>query len=165
MMRERERERERERRTSSSQRDLMMMTNNYGWLDLCHINHCRLFDAKSLRIYEGHTISFQTFFAWAFKIVVDAWKLTMLLLYILWDDRPIFRISGTNEQLQQQVKYNLLNPDCHSWWMSKMQSDTLEERYAIKFCFKLAKKDTTKTYGMLQTAFGASCMNRASVFE
>ena len=46
-----------------------------------------------------------------------------------------------------------------------MQSDTLEERYAIKFCFKLGKNDTTETYGMLQTAFGASCMNRASVFE
>ena len=26
--------------------------------------------------------------------------------------------------------------DCHSWWISKMQSDTLEERYAIKFCYK-----------------------------
>ena len=45
-----------------------------------------------------------------------------------------------------------------------MQSDTLEERYAIKFCFKLEKK-VTETYGMLQTAFEASCMNRASVFE
>ena len=39
-----------------------------------------------------------------------------------------------------------------------------EERYAIKFCFKL-DKNATETYGMLQTAFGASCMNRASVFE
>ena len=45
-----------------------------------------------------------------------------------------------------------------------MQSDTLEERYAIKLCFKLGKNDT-EAYGMLQTAFGASCMNRASVFE
>ena len=45
-----------------------------------------------------------------------------------------------------------------------MQSDTLGERYAIKLCFKLGKK-ATETYGMLQTAFGASCMNRASVFE
>ena len=45
-----------------------------------------------------------------------------------------------------------------------MQSDTLEERYAIEFCFKLRKK-ATETYGMLQTGFGASCMNRASVFE
>ena len=42
--------------------------------------------------------------------------------------------------------------------------DTLEELYAIKFCFKLGK-NATETYGMLQTAFGASCMNRASVFE
>ena len=41
--------------------------------------------------------------------------------------------------------------------------DTLEERYAIKFCFKLGK-NATETYGMLQTAFGASCMNRVSVF-
>ena len=45
-----------------------------------------------------------------------------------------------------------------------MQSDTLEERYAIKFCFKRGK-NATETYGMLQTAFGASCMNRSSVFE
>ena len=45
-----------------------------------------------------------------------------------------------------------------------MQSDTWEERYAIKICFKLGKNDT-ETYGMLQTAFVASCMNRASVFE
>ena len=42
--------------------------------------------------------------------------------------------------------------------------DTLEERYAIKFCFKLGK-NATETYGMLQTAFRSSCMNQASVFE
>ena len=42
--------------------------------------------------------------------------------------------------------------------------DTLEERYAIKFCFKLGK-NATEMYGMLQTAFGASCMNQASVFK
>ena len=41
---------------------------------------------------------------------------------------------------------------------------TLEERYAIKFCFKLGK-NAAETYGTLQTAFGASCMNQASVFE
>ena len=66
----------------------------------------------------------------------------MLLLYILWDDWPIIMISGSNEQLQQQLEYTLLKPDCHSWWISKMQSgreDTLEEWYAIKFCFKLGK--------------------------
>ena len=37
--------------------------------------------------------------------------------------------------------------------MQSGHEDTLEERYAIKFCFKL------------QTAFRPSCMNRASVFE
>ena len=45
-----------------------------------------------------------------------------------------------------------------------MQSDTLEERYAIKFCFKLGK-NATETYGMLHIAFRSYCMNRASVFE
>ena len=48
-------------------------------------------------------------------------------------------ISGLNEQLQHELEYTLLKPDCHSWWISKMQSDTLKERYAIKFCFKLGK--------------------------
>ena len=40
--------------------------------------------------------------------------------------------------------------------------DTFVERYAIKFYFKLGKNDATETYGMLQTAFRPSCMNRAS---
>ena len=44
------------------------------------------------------------------------------------------------------------------------REDTLEERYAIKLCFKLGKNGT-ETYGMLQTAFGASCMNQALVFK
>ena len=73
-------------------------------------------------------------------------------------------ISGSNKQLQQQLEYTWLKPDWHSCWISKMQSDTLEERYAIKFCLKL-EKGVTKMYGMLQTAFQPSCMNRASVFE
>ena len=60
-----------------------------------------------------------------------------------------------------------IHPECHCWWISKMQSgreDTLEERYAIKFCFKLGN-NARETYGMLHSAFGASCMNRTSVFE
>ena len=92
-----------------------------------------------IHIYEVHTISFQTFFVQAFKIVVDTWKFSMLLLYILWDDWPIFMISASNEQLLQELEYTLLKPDCHSWWISKMQSGTLEERYAIKFFLSLEK--------------------------
>ena len=78
----------------------------------------------------------------AFKIVVDSWKFYMLLLYIEWDDWPIFMISGSNQKLQQELEYTLLKSDCYSWWVSKTQSgreNTLEERYAIKFCFKLGK--------------------------
>ena len=48
--------------------------------------------------------------------------------------------------------------------MQSGRQNTLEERYAIKSCFKLGK-NTTETYGVLQIAFGASCTNRASVFE
>ena len=48
-------------------------------------------------------------------------------------------ISGSNEQLQQQLEYTLLKPDCHSWRFSKMKSGREEERYAIKFYFKLEK--------------------------
>ena len=115
-------------------------------------------------MYEVHTINFQTFFVWAFKIVVDFWEFSILLLYILSDDWLISIISGSNEQLQHQLEYTLLKPDCHSSWISKMQSDNLEERYAIKFCFKLGK-NATKTYEMLQTAFRPSCMNQESIFE
>ena len=45
-----------------------------------------------------------------------------------------------------------------------MQSDILEERYEINFCFKL-RKNATEMFGTLQTAFGVSCMNQASVFK
>ena len=107
---------------------------------------------------------FPDFFVQAFKIVIDSWKFCMLLLYILWDYRLIFMISGSKEELQQQLEYTLLKPDCHSWGISKIQPDTLEERYAIKFCFKLGK-NVTETNGMLQTAFRPPYMNRESVFE
>ena len=56
-------------------------------------------------------------------------------------------ISGSNEQLQQQLEYTLqlVNFKNAIW--------NLEERYAIRFCFKFGKK-ATETYGMLQTTFG-----------
>ena len=55
-------------------------------------------------------------------------------------------------------------PDCYSWGISKMESDILEKWYAIKFCFQL-RENVTEMYWILQTAFGAPCMNRASVFS
>ena len=75
-------------------------------------------------------------------MAIDSWKFSILLLYTLWDDWSIFMISGLNKQLQLQLEYTLLKPDCYGWWISKMQSgseDTLEEQYAMQFCFKLEK--------------------------
>ena len=115
-------------------------------------------------IYVVPSISLQTFFVQAFKIVIDSWKFTMLLLYILWDNWQILMISGSNEQLQQQLEYTQLKPDCHSRWISKIQSRCEEEQYAIKLCFKLGK-NVAETYGILQTAFRASCMNQTSVLS
>ena len=45
-----------------------------------------------------------------------------------------------------------------------MQYDTLDELYAIKLCYRL-QENATETLGIFQTDFGASCMNRASVYE
>ena len=112
-------------------------------------------------IYVRHTISFHIFFVWAFKIVVDSWKFSMLLLYILRDDWPIFMSSGSNQQLQPTKAWlsllvNFKNA-IRTW-------GHVRRRIGNKFCFKLGK-NVTETYGMLQTAFGVSCMNRVSVFE
>ena len=48
--------------------------------------------------------------------------------------------------------------------MQSGREDILEEQYAIKLFFQLGK-NATETYGMLQTAFRPSCINRATVFE
>ena len=77
-------------------------------------------------------------------------RLENLLYYCYTSYEMTDQFLCSNEQLQQQLEYTLLKPDCHSRWISK--------KYAIKFCFKLWK-NATKTYGMLQTAFGASCIN------
>ena len=108
------------------------------------------FRNKAILLIQDAYDKFPDFFVQASKIIIDSWKFSMLLLYILWDDWPMFMISRSNKQLQQQLEYILLKPDCHSRWISKMQSDNLEERYAIKFCFKLGKNAATETYGMLR---------------
>ena len=66
---------------------------------------------------RGAFNKFPDFFVQTFKIVVDSWKFPMLLLYILWDHWLIFMISASNEQLQQELEYTQLKPDCHSWWI------------------------------------------------
>ena len=125
------------------------------------------YDLQYFFIYVGYSISFQSFFVQAFKIVIDSWKFSMLLLYIFWDHWPIFMISDSKGIASAGIGIHPTKASLSKLVNSKMQSgheDSLEERYAIKFCFKLGKY-ATEMYGMLQTSFGASCMNQASVFE
>ena len=76
-------------------------------------------------------------------------------------------ISGSNQQLTAEIGIHPTKA-----WLSplvnfKIQSereDTLEETIRNKIVFKLGK-NARETYGMLQTAFRPSRMNRASVFE
>ena len=83
----------------------------------CHSDCCKV---------RGKFKELPDFFVQKCKIVVDSWKFSMSLLYIVWDDWPIFIISGWNEQLQQELEYTLIKPLCHSllnfknaiwtWW-------------------------------------------------
>ena len=76
-------------------------------------------------------------------------------------------ISGSNEQLQQELEYTPTKP-----WLSQLVNfkhtnciglaDTLQERYAIEFCFKLGK-NARKLMEYFRLIL-QSCMNQASVF-
>ena len=99
----------------------MILALNNPWIFICHLNKKKEKSRKQKE--ENQLRSAFNNFVQAFKIVVESWKFTMLLLYILWDERPFFMISGSKEQLQQQLEYTLLKSDYHSWWISKMQLD------------------------------------------
>ena len=61
----------------------------------------------------------------------------MLLLYMLWDDWLVFMISGSKEEIQQQLEYTQLKPYCHGWWISKMQSGLGKMPQERMQCFRL----------------------------
>ena len=136
---------------------------------LSHNNEC--FNIHTHTLTHTHirvvpSISFQTFLYRHLKLS-QTLENSLCYCYTSYEMTDQMNKWLTNEQLQQELEYTLLKPDCHSWWNSKIQSgreDTLEKRYAIEFCFKLGK-NATETYGMLQTTFWPSCLNRASVFE
>ena len=54
---------------------------------------------------RGAFNKFPDFFVQAFKIIVDAWKFSMLLLYILWNDRPIFMIQINSNSSNWNTTY------------------------------------------------------------
>ena len=92
-----------------------------------------------IHIYVVHSISFQTFCTgiWncyrllkiQYVICYTSYEMTDQFFY---DFRFKWRATAG-------IEYTLLKPDCYSWWISKMQSGREEERYTIKFCFKLGK--------------------------
>ena len=61
------------------------------------VSEAKLSASKKVR---GAFNKFPAFFVLAFKIVVYSSKVSILLLYILWEDWPIVVIAGLNEQLQ-----------------------------------------------------------------
>ena len=52
--------------------------------------NCGFFFKYKIDHIRGAFNKFPDFFVQAFKIVIDAWKFSILLLYILWDDWPFF---------------------------------------------------------------------------
>ena len=111
-----------------------------------------------------HSISFQTFLYRHLKLslTLENSVCYCYISYEMTDQFLWFQVQINS--YSRELEYTLLKPYCHSWWISKMQSDTLEEQYAIKLCFQLGN-NATETYGMLLTTFGVSSMNWASVFE
>ena len=114
----------------------------------------------------AHLISFQTFFVQAFKIVVDSWTFSMLLLYILrwltnfydftfkWTATAAIGIHPTKTWSSQLVNFK------NAIWTW----GHFRRMICNKLCFKLGK-NAIELYEMLQMAFLPSCMNRASVFQ
>ena len=115
-----------------------------------------------------HSINFQNFWVRAFKIARRLMKIQYnIAIYLLrwltnfydfrfqWTATTGIGIHPTKARLLQLVNFKKCNLD---------RVDTLEERYAIKFCSKLGK-NATETYGIPRNAFRPSCMNGVSVFE
>ena len=114
--------------------------------------------------YEVRTISFQTFFVWAFKIVIDSWNFIVITIHLMrwltnfYDFR--FKATATAAIGIYPTKAwlsLLVNFKNAIWHFRRMICN--------KILFQTWKNATETTYGMLQTAFGASCMNWASVCE
>ena len=118
---------------------------------------------RNTYIYENPSINFQTFLYRHLKLFYVQYAIAIHLMRWLtnfYDFRfkgtatAEIRIHPTKAWLLQLV--NLKNV-IWAWghWRRMICN---------KICLNHGKK-ATETYGMLQTAFGASCMNQASVFE
>ena len=74
---------------------------------------------------RGAFNKFPDFFVQAFKIVINSWKLENFPIHLMrW--LANFYDFSFKWAATEKLEYTLLKPDCHSWWISKMQSDTLK---------------------------------------
>ena len=108
--------------------------------------------------YVGPSISFQTFLYKHLRLSETlensvcycyTWQTNFYDFRFKWTATTAIGIHSTPAWLSELVNFK----------MQPAREDTLDERYAIKFCFKLGK-NATETYGMLQAAFRLSCMNQ-----
>ena len=95
---------------------------------------------------------FSYFFVQAFRIVVDSWKFTMLLLYIWLTNFYDFRFKST------ATAGIGIHPT--KAWLSQL----VNFKNAI-WTWGHFRRTICNKIVMLQTAFRPSCMNRVSVFE
>ena len=99
-------------------------------------------------IYEVHTLSFQTFFVWAFKIVVDSWKFSILSsvsstekdidtrLTKAWtaiDRLSIIWKSDLTDKMKrsffQAAVVSILLYECTTWTLTKRLEKKLDRNY------------------------------------
>ena len=118
-----------------------------------------------LLIYAVPSISFQTFLYRHLKLSLTLENQYVIDIHLMrwltnfYDFR--FKWTATVRIGIHTTKVWLMVNFKNAIWMWGHFKRTICNKF---FCFKLGK-NVTETYGMLQTAFGVSCMNRASVFE
>ena len=69
--------------------------NIYDLVWLVFMAYQQLFTGKFSLYIRGAYDKFPDFFRVGIKIIVDSWKFSMWLLYILWDDWLIFKSTAT----------------------------------------------------------------------
>ena len=95
---------------------------------------------ESFRNIRGYSISFQTFFCTGIQNYHRLFKIQYIIsMHLL---RWLANFYDFWLKWTPTAGIGIHPSDCRRWWISKIQSgrqDTSEERYAIKFCFKLGK--------------------------
>ena len=101
------------------------------------VNYGQFFGLTNLKLKKkskqirGAFNKFPVFFVQAFKIVVDSWKFSILLLYILWDDWPI---------LWFKVQMNSYSSNWNTLYKSLTVTAGEFQKYNLDFRRKICNK-------------------------